>query len=62
MVHGQGEFFLFNLYTNALLDSSVRLSVCSCAIQNTFPVSNFKTEHIFGILMALRKYEDHLGR
>ena len=33
---------------------SVRLSICSCSIETTFPVSNFKTKHIFGILMALR--------
>ena len=32
------------------------LSVCSCAIEITFPLSNFKTKHIFGILMALRKF------
>ena len=35
---------------------SIRLSVCSCAIETTFPLSNFKTKHIFGILMALRKF------
>ena len=40
----------------------VCLSVCSCAIETTFPLSNFKTKHIFGILVVLRKYEDHLGR
>ena len=28
------------------------LSLCSSAIETTFPMSNFKTNHIFGILMA----------
>ena len=34
---------------------SVCLCVCSCAIETTFPLFNFKTKHIFGILMAQRK-------
>ena len=33
-------------------------SVCSFAIETTFPLSNFKTKHIFGTLMAMRKVED----
>ena len=41
---------------------SVCLCVCSCAIETIFLLSNFKTKHIFGNLMALRKFEDHLGR
>ena len=36
--------------------------VFSCAIETTFLLSNFKTKHIFGILKALRKSRDHLGR
>ena len=28
-------------------------SVCSFAIEASFPLSNFKTKHIFGILMIL---------
>ena len=31
-------------------------SVCPFAIETTFPLSNFKTKHIFGILMILRKF------
>ena len=38
------------------------LSFCSLAIETTFPLSNFKTEHIFGILVVLRKFEEHMGR
>ena len=53
---------MINLYYNTLLDGCVILSVCSFAIETTFPLSNFKTKHILGILMALRKVEDHLGR
>ena len=34
---------------------SVCHSVCPFAIETTFPLSNFKTKHIFGILMTLRK-------
>ena len=46
----------YNLYTNTVLDGSVILSVCSFAIETTFPLSNFKTKHTFGILMTLRKF------
>ena len=35
---------------------SVCLCVCPCAIETTFPLPNFKTKHIFGILIALGKY------
>ena len=31
-------------------------SVCPFAIETTFPLSNFKTKHIFGILMTLRTF------
>ena len=34
---------------------SVCDSVCSSAIETTLPLSNFKTKHIFGTLMAVRK-------
>jgi len=34
---------------------SVRPSVCPCAIETTFSLSNFQTKHICGIIMALRK-------
>ena len=40
----------------------VVLRVCSSAIKTTFPLSNFRTKHIFGNLVALRKFYDHLGR
>ena len=43
------------LYWNAVLGGPVRLSVCLCATEITFPLSNFKIKHIFGTLMALRK-------
>ena len=46
----------YNLYTNTVLEGSVILPVCSFAIETTFPLSNIKTKHIFGILMTLRKY------
>ena len=32
------------------------LSVCPFAIETTFPLSNFITKHIFGIIMTLRKF------
>ena len=32
------------------------LCVCPFAIETTFPLSNFKIKHIFGILMTLRKF------
>ena len=54
-------FSLKHLYTNTVLDGSVILCVCSFAIETTFPLSNFQTKHTFGILMVLRKHEDHLG-
>ena len=31
-------------------------SVCPFAIETTFPFSNFKTKHIFRILMTLRTF------
>ena len=44
-----------NLYYNTLLNGcvilSVYLSVCSFAIEITFPLSHFKTKNIFEILM-----------
>ena len=47
-------------YYNTVLDVGLILSVCdsicSFAIETTFPLSNFKTKHIFGILMTLRKF------
>ena len=39
------------LYTNTVLDGCVTLCVCPFAIETTFPLSNFKTKHIFGILV-----------
>ena len=47
-----------NLYTNTVLDvTSVCLSVIlSVRYRNHFQLSNFKTKHIFGILMALVKF------
>ena len=50
-----------SLYTNTVLGSFVRPSVCSSTIETTFPLSNFKTKHIFGILMALRKFLKPFG-
>ena len=41
-------------YIYILIPYWVALSVCLSAIETTFPLSNFKTKHIFGILMALR--------
>ena len=38
------------------MDGSGILSVCSFAIETTFSLSNFKTKHIFGILMTLWKF------
>ena len=40
-----------HLYANTVLDGTVRLWFCPFAIETTFPLSNFKTKHIFGILM-----------
>ena len=36
-------------------------SLCSFAIETTFPLSNFKTKHIFGILMARVKFLKPFG-
>ena len=47
----------WHLCTNAWLGVSVILCVCLCAIETTFWLSNLKTKHTFGILMALRKAE-----
>ena len=49
------------LYTNTVVDGSVILCVCSFAIETTFPLSNFKTKHIFGILMARVKFQKPFG-
>ena len=51
----QASHIYIYLYTKTVLDSSVIMSVCPFAIETTFPLSNFKTKHIFGILMTLRK-------
>ena len=49
------NFITQYLYNNTVLDGSVIPwfcdSVCLFAIETTFPLSNFKTKHIFGILM-----------
>ena len=37
------------------------VSVCSAAIETTFPLFNYKTKHIFGILMTLRKIFKTMG-
>ena len=55
-------FSLKHLYTNTVLDGYVILCVCLFAIETHFPLSNFQTKHIFGILMVLQKYENNLGR
>ena len=36
-------------------------SLCPFAIETTFPLSNFKTKHIFGILMTLLKFLKQWG-
>ena len=36
---------------NTVLDVGMILSVCSFAIETTFPLSDFKTKHIFGNFM-----------
>ena len=43
-------------YASLTIPYWVALSVCQFAIETTFPLSNFKTKHIFGILMTLRKF------
>ena len=46
-----------NLCTNTVLDVSVCLRVCPSAIETYRNLlSNFNTKHIFGFLMALRKF------
>ena len=37
------------------------MCVCSCAIETTFPLSNFKTKHKFETFMALRKFSRPFG-
>ena len=55
------KHYTLYLYTNALLGGSVCLSACPSmcvidrAIETTLPLSNFKTKHKFGTLMALPK-------
>ena len=49
------------LYTNTVLDGSVILSNCPFAIETTFLWSNFKSKHIFGILMTPRKFLKPFG-
>ena len=51
---------IVNIYI--LMRYWVVLTVCSCAIETTFRLSNLKTKHTFGILIALGNFEDHLGR
>ena len=55
----------YDLYTNTVLDGSVILSVClwfcPFAIEATFPLSNFKTKHIFGILVERVTFLKPLG-
>ena len=48
--------FNVNLYTNTVLDGCVTLCVCPFNIETTFPLSNFETKHIFGILIARVKF------
>ena len=36
-------------------------SLCPFAKETTFPLSNFKTKHIFGILMTLQKFIKQWG-
>ena len=50
-----GEKYLQYVDIYILIPYWVGLFVCSSTIETTFPLSNFKTKHIFGILMALRK-------
>ena len=64
---GLGPLIHFlHLYTNTVLDRSVILSmilsVCPFAIETTFPLSNFKTKHIFGDLMERVMIVKPLGR
>ena len=44
--------FIDNFFKHIHTDSTV----FSSTIETIFPLSNFKTKHIFGILMALRKF------
>ena len=46
---------MYHLYTNTVLGGFVRLSVRPL-YKPLFPLSNFKTKHIFGILITLRKF------
>ena len=50
------SFILKHLHTNTVLDGSVILCVCSFSVETTFPLSNFQTYHILGILIVLRKH------
>ena len=60
---------ILNLYTNTVLGGSVILSVCDSvylwfcpfAIETTFPLSNFKTKHIFGILRERVTFLNQFG-
>ena len=45
-----------SLHIYILICYWMALSLCPSAIETTFPLSNFKTKHIFGILMTRRKF------
>ena len=49
------------LYTNTVLDGTVRLWFCPFAIETTFLLSDFKTKQIFGILMERVTFLKPLG-
>ena len=51
-----GEKYLLYVDIYILIPYWVGLSVRSSTIEATFPLSNFKTKHIFRILMTLRKF------
>ena len=62
MGHVDAPYWGYNSYTIAIsiLECGSRwvcLYVCSSAIETTFHLSNFKTKHIFGTLMAQRKFK-----
>ena len=50
------SYYIYNTVLDVGVILSEILSVCSFAIETTFMLSNFKTKHIFGILMAQRRF------
>ena len=50
-LHLSGVYYTAPSYIYILIPYWMAVSVCPFAIETTFPLADFKTKHIFGILM-----------